>query len=748
MNDWYMVLSMKKKVYRFSAFAVITILVITSCNRQRSDIVIADFEYERYGDWKTEGDAFGAGPAKGTLPGQWGTVEGYLGERLVNSFKADSKGKLTSPVFTIERKYINFLAGGIRSAGKECVNLLIDNQVVLTEPDPADVTRPSGLLEWITWDVSAWQGKEAVIEIVDQQTKWWDYITIDQIYQSDENRAGVSFAYDSRRKITFDKQYLNIPIKQGAKLQRLSIFIDEKMVRDFGVELAESEPDYWMFLDVNEWKGKEGVIQVAKMAKESEGLNSIFVDTTVKGFDSLYNEKNRPQFHFTSRRGWHNDPNGLVYYKGEYHLFYQHNPLGWAGSNISWGHAISTDLVHWKEVAPALYPDQMGTEFSGSGVVDWNNTAGLQQGDENTLVLFYTAAGGTSVWSKDQPFTQCIAYSTNKGRTWTKFSGNPVLPNIIGDNRDPKVVWYEPGKKWIMALFLDGNRFGLFTSADLKSWTQIQEITIEEGAECPDFFQIPLDGDKKKMKWVLTAANGRFLVGSFDGKQFKPETESCPSDFSAAYSLWGKNYYAVQTFSDIQDGRTIQLGWMAGSEFKGMPFNQQFAFPRELILRTTREGIRLCAVPAREIETLHGKQQAWRNLTVNPGDNPMSSLKGELYHIVSEFVVDKNTAEEFGFNLRGFEVFYNTKTNMIRARRPTDNVVSEVKLMPEKGKIRMEILLDRASVEIFANNGEVPMSFFYLPDDGNRSLSVVCKEGNVLLNSMDVYELGSIWETN
>jgi sucrose-6-phosphate hydrolase SacC (GH32 family) len=515
------------------------------------------------------------------------------------------------------------------------------------------------------------------------------------------------------------------------------------MVREFQVELAESEPDYWMFLDVREWQGKEGVIQIAKMAKESKGLKSIFVDTTVIGFDSLYREKYRPQFHFTSRRGWHNDPNGLVFYKGEYHLFYQHDPLCWNPCQVTWGHAISTDLVHWKEMAPAIYPDQMGLEFSGSGVVDWNNTAGFQQGDEKTLVLIYTAAGGLSVWSKDQPLTQCIAYSTDKGRTWTKYSGNPVLQHIIGG--DPKVVWFKPDRKWIMALFLNGNRFGLFTSGDLKSWTQIQEITIEGGHECPDFFEIALDNDPKKMKWVLTAANGRFLMGSFDGKQFKPETESYPSDFSAFYSPGLKNYYAVQSFSDIQDGRRIQVGWMLGSEFKGMPFNQQFAFPRELTLKTTMEGIRLYGVPVREIEILHSKKQSWSNMTVKPEDNPLSSLKGELYHIISEFVIDKNTAKVFGFNLRGFEVLYNTRTGMISAHRPTDNVMSEVKLLPERGKIRIEILLDRASVEIYANNGKVPMSFFYIPKDGNKQLSLVCKEGNVLLNSMHVYELISVW---
>jgi fructan beta-fructosidase len=733
---------MKKLVFELIVFAVVTLMVITACKHQRSDIIIADFENDSYGDWIIEGEAFGTGPVKGALPEQTGgrTVEGYVGVSLANSLVkgVDAKGKITSPSFTIERKYINFLIGGGLSPGESCINLLIDNVVVQTSPDPEDWNRASGVLKWATWDVSEWEGQQAVIEIVDQQTGYWGFVAIDQIYQSDENRVNTSFEYNVRRIITFDKQYLNIPVKEGTASQRLSIFIDDEMVWEFQVELAEAEPDYWMFLDVSKWEGKEGTIQIAKMPSESKGMESIFVDNTVKGFENLYREKDRPQFHFTSRRGWHNDPNGLVFYKGEYHLFYQHNPLGWPWGNMTWGHAISTDLIHWKEMAPAIYPDKMGTEFSGSGVVDWNNTAGFQQGDEKPLVLIYTAAGGTSVWSEDQPFTQCIAYSTDKGRTWTKYSGNPVLKHIIGNNRDPKALWYEPDKKWVLALFLEGNKFGLFTSKDLKSWTQIQEITIEGGAECPDFFEIPLDRNPKKTKWVLTAANGRFLAGSFNGEKFTPETESYPSE-------WGKNYYAVQTYSDIQDGRRIQVGWMAGSEFKGMPFNQQFAIPRELTLKTTKEGIRLYGAPVREIENIHGEKQSWNNVTVKPEDNPLSELQGELYHIISEFMISENSDVEFGFNLRGFEIMYNTQNNMLTAHRPTDNAVSEVKLLPENGKIRLEILLDRASIEVYANNGLIPMAFFYIPEDRNAKLSLVSNDGNIVLNSMDVYELESIW---
>jgi fructan beta-fructosidase len=544
--------------------------------------------------------------------------------------------------------------------------------------------------------------------------------------------------YNQERTIKIKMKYLNIPVKQGIHPQLLSISQGGKLVREFAVELAEAEPDYWMFLDVSGWYGKKVTLKIDTLPKGSQGLKSIFQDNTVRGFDSLYHEKYRPRFHFSSRRGWHNDPNGLVFYNGKYHLFYQHNPLGWDWGNMTWGHALSSDLVHWKEIDPALYPDSMGTMFSGSAVVDWNNTSGFQQGKEKTLVAFYTAAGGTSDWSKNKPFVQCMAYSINKGLNWIKYLKNPVLQHIVAGNRDPKVVWYESGNLWVMALYFDKNEYALFTSKDLKSWKEIQRINIENAAECPDFFEIALDNNSSQKKWVLTGANGRFLAGRFDGNQFFPETESCPSE-------WGRNYYAVQSYSDTRDGRRIQIGWMAGTEFRGMPFNQQMSFPRELTLRSTKEGIRLFALPVREIETLHGESKSWTHAVINPGDNLLNDLHGKLYHLVAEFTIDKKTASEFGFDLRGFEILYNTKASMIKAHLPNDPSVSEAKVLPGNNRIRMEILLDITSVEIFINNGEIPMAFFYIPADYTQPISLFSKGGNVLLNDLIVYELKSAW---
>src|SRR5262245_38978807 len=209
----------------------------------------------------------------------------------------------------------------------------------------------------------------------------------------------------------------------------------------------------------------------------------------------LYNEAYRPQFHFSPRENWTNDPNGLVFYQGEYHLFFQHNPFGINWGNMTWGHAVSTDLVHWQQLPNAIEPDSLGTIFSGSAVVDWNNTTGFQRGEEKTLITIYTAAGGTSEASQGQPFTQCIAYSNDRGHTWTKYERNPVLGHMVKENRDPKVVWHAPSRRWIMALYKDGNTFAFFASPDLKTWAHLHNLDVPGCAECPDFFEMLIAGE-------------------------------------------------------------------------------------------------------------------------------------------------------------------------------------------------------------------------------------------------------------
>jgi len=446
----------------------------------------------------------------------------------------------------------------------------------------------------------------------------------------------------------------------------------------------------------------------------------------------LYQEKYRPQFHFTAKKNWLNDPNGLMYYKGEYHLFFQHNPFGIKWGNMTWGHAVSPDMVHWKQLDHAIEPDKLGTIFSGSGVVDVNNTAGFQTGEEKVLVCIYTSAGGTSDESKGQPFTQSIAYSNDKGRTWTKYENNPVIKHIVSSNRDPKVIWHEPSQKWVMALFLDGNVYELFESPNLKEWKGMSLVHLPGAGECPDIFELPVDGDLDNKKWVFWGGNGNHLIGIFDGNRFNAESEVLRTEF-------GANCYAAQTWDNIpdSDGRRLQIAWMSGGNYPDMPFNQQMSFPCELTLRTTPEGIRLFREPVKEIENLHQKEHSWNEEVLNPDENLLSDIFGELFEICAE--LELGDANEVGFTARGEKVEYNVDKQQLSC------LGRKVSLEPNDGKITLQILIDRTSIEVFGNNGRISMSSCFLPKSDDLSLGIYSSGGKARINSLKIYELASAW---
>lgn len=445
------------------------------------------------------------------------------------------------------------------------------------------------------------------------------------------------------------------------------------------------------------------------------------------GNGKLYNEIYRPQFHFTAKKNWLNDPNGLMYYKGEYHLFFQHNLSGIDWGNMTWGHAVSPDMLHWKQLDHAIYPDELGTIFSGSGVVDWNNNAGFKTGDESVMVCIYTSAGDCV--NPKVPFTQSIAYSNDKGRTWLKYAKNPVLEHIIGSNRDPKVIWHIPTEKWIMALYLDGNDYALFSSPNLKEWTRICDIHLPDTGECPDIFELPVDGDPENKKWVFWGGNGNYYIGTFDGQEFTPESDVLRTEF-------GANCYAAQTWSDIPkyDDRRIQIAWMSGGKYPDMPFNQQMSFPCRLILKNTSDGIRMFRQPVREIENIYQKEHNWNNEIIKTEENLLS---GELFDIRAEF--EFGNSVEFGFIVRGEKVQYNVANSKLSCLGRT------VTLKPVGNKIKIQILVDRTSIEIFVNDGRVSLSSCFLPNLNNKSLVIYADGGDVKVMSLNVYELRSVW---
>jgi len=693
---------------------------------EQKDILIADFESKTYGDWKIEGEAFGPGPARGTLAGQM-NVSGFEGKALVNTYYKgdDTTGTLTSPPFEIQRKYINFLIGGGMHPGKACINLLLDGKVVRTATGPNDRPGGSEALNVAGWDVADMMGKKVSIQIVDQQKGGWGHINIDHIFQSNEKVEEA----EKDRTMRFTKRYLNLPVKHGAAKRLMDVLIDGKIVRQFVIELADDEPDYWVFLDIASFRGKQATLRVNSLGRKSRAFKLIYQDNAIKEAKTFYREKNRQQFHFSSQRGWNNDTNGMVYYDGEFHMFWQHNPYGWNWGNMTWGHTVSKDMVHWKELGDAIHPDHLGTIFSGSAVVDKNNTAGWQTGDEKVIVCVYTSAGGTNSWSRNQPFTQSVAYSNDRGRTWTVYEDNPVLGHINGGNRDPKVIWHKPTERWVMVLYLDGGMMGFFSSSDLKSWTKHSELKCFH--ECPELFELPVDGDKDNMRWILYGGSGDYLIGDFDGKEFKPHDK-------AIRFQHGNCFYASQTFNNMpkSDGRRIQMAW-ARIATPGMPFNQCILFPVELTLHTTDEGIRMFAEPIREIENIHGSKHTVKKMAVRAGEKQLPKLSGELFHIKARFL--PGDAKEFGFAIRGTRITYNLEKAELTCRG------KKAAIKPVDGKIDLELLVDRNSIEIFANGGRVYMPIGGILPEDDKSVKLFSEGGTTNLDTLDVWELRSIW---
>jgi len=708
-------------------FAAIIGLGLVSGKLNAQDSIIADFEGADYGTWRATGAAFGLGPVHGKLPDQM-PVDGFQGGGLVNSFRGgdDETGRLTSPLFKIERRYLQFLIGGGGWDGKTCLNLLLDGKVVRTATGPNTQSGGSERLQPEQWDVAEFFGKAVTLEIVDDATGTWGHINVDQIVQSDKRLDVPIVQKNVARDIAIEKPLLNFPVKNGAPKKWVTLLVDGKELHRFDIELADGEPDWWAFFDAVPLRGKTVTVKIDKLTDTSKGLSSIDQTTEMKNAKDLYREPLRPQFHFSSRRGWLNDPNGLVFYQGEYHLFYQHNPYGWGWGNMHWGHAVSKDLVHWEELPAALYPDEHGTMFSGSAVVDWNNTTGFQTGNEKPLVAMFTAAG--------KPFTQGIAFSNDRGRTWTKYKNNPVLTHIAAENRDPKVVWYAPDKKWVMALYLDKSDYALFSSPDLKRWQKLSDVTLPGDSECPDFFEIAVDGDAQNRCWVFYGANGMYLIGKFDGVTFTPETKPLALQH-------GNTWYASQTYSDIPatDGRRILVPWgRNGDLHRGMPFNQMMGLPVELTLRSTPDGLRLRTNPVKELATLRDRKHVIKPQALKPGANPLAEVKGELLEVLAELT--PGTAEEISFNLRGVAVTYD-------AKKQTLSCLGKTALLPlENGKIRLRMLVDRTSVDIFGNEGQLYMPMGVVVELDNKSIAIAAKGGEAQINSMEAYELKSAWK--
>ena len=675
--------------------------------------VIADFEGATYGDWTSAGTAFGSGPAQGTLANQM-VVSGYLGTGLVNSFNGGDSaiGTLVSAQFTITDHYLNFLIGGGNHPGQTCMNLIVSNVVVATATGADSET-----LTAMQWDVSAYLGQTARLQIVDAATGGWGHILIDEITLSD-----VAFPSLSRTML-FTKNLLNLPVKNSAAMKRVTITVNGNPVRDFNIKLADGAPDSWAFVDVSAFSNQTATVSVNSLVPGSTGLNSIVQTNGIVGATNLYQETLRPQLHFTSNRGWLNDANGMFYYHGQYHLYYQHDPFNWDGSGQKWwGHAVSADMVNWQEIQEGIYSHTYGDDvWSGSAVVDAANTGGFKTGTNDVIVAaFYSTARG-----------ECIAYSNDGGLTFTDYPNDPVVVHA-GTGRDPHMFWYAPSNYWVMAVYDDsgGNGVQFYTTPDFRHWTFRSKI-YNGFFECPDMFQLPVDGDTNNMMWELNDASSGYQLGQFDGTTFTPGTQKLSGNS-------GSGYYASQTFTSMAPGgkRVVRICW-AQISTPGMPFNQMMYFPTELDLRTTASGVRLCSTPIAEITNNAVNVYTWTNLSLNPGYNPLAGIRGTLFDVKAQFSV--GSAQTITFTFQEVSASYNASTQVISCNGNTQS------LPPINGSVQLEIVVDRDTIEIFGNNGQLYMPLPANNSSGNSLISVTSTGGTATFNSLTVSKLKSIW---
>lgn len=538
--------------------------------------------------------------------------------------------------------------------------------------------------------------------------------------------------------ITCAKRYLNIPVRVGAPKRAMTLSIDGRVMRRFEVELAETEPSFWTYLDLMPFAGREILVDIDPPLARADLLQQS--DSPIDS-DDVYDERStvrgarrmRPAFHFTSKRGWLNDPNGLVYYDGEYHLFYQHNPFGTEWGNMHWGHAVSPDLLHWEELGDALHMAEhsRGMCFLGCAIVDEHNLGGFQTGPHKTLLAYFTDTG----------LGECLTYSTDRGRTWRLYDGNPVVKHT---GRDPKVFWYaEPGSNdghWVMVLY-DEDESGqdciMLVSDDLKAW---RTTSRRKGYyECPDLIQLPMDGDAARAKWVLYAADGRYEIGSFDGRVFTPETDRL--------QLWRGAFYAAQTYSGVTDGRCIQIGWARGVTFHPLPFNQQMAVPVELTLRTTANGLRLCAQPVRELEALRLGQFNWSEMALPdsaPQDMTVASAGtaawGDAPGYDLQLDVDVGAARRIVLSVFGAVVEFEAVGQTLRC-----GAVSAPHA-PDGAHLRLRVLKDHGSLEVFAGaDAALALSVADRPAQIDQSIWLCADGGAARLCTGVLYGLRSVW---
>ncbi len=570
-------------------------------------------------------------------------------------------------------------------------------------------------------------------------------------------------------RVTSDGKYLILPVQESNEEAAVNVLVDGRLDKTLSVRLAKSKVDYTVPLNIEKYKGKELLLNVVtsqnrssvREAKEDACWSNFVVSDT---FDVSNREKFRPAYHHTPIYGWMNDPNGMFYKDGVWHLCYQWNPYGSKWQNLSWGHSTSPDLIHWTRMDDAVIePDGLGMIFSGSSAIDKENSAGF---GKDAIVAMYTSAAASQI--------QSLAWSDDDGMTFNKYPGNPVL-TLDSEARDPNMFWNPDTKEWtlVLAHALDHEML-IFTSPDMKEWTLQSRFGRGLGAqdgvwECPDLFGLPVEGTDEK-KWVLLCnlnpggpfggSATQYFIGDFDGKTFVSDTDAS-GNVPTKWLDFGKDHYATVSFSDAPDGRRTVIGWMSNwqyaPEVPTMQFRSANTLPREIGLFRGADGeIYASSTPSPELEALRD------SLTLDVkskkiGKKPVSFRLPSENDGVCEILADVNPGNAAKVNLElsnskgeKVDMIYDVNARTLSFDRRESGIVDfsqdfpSVTVSPTFGdgkKISLRIFIDRSSIEVFGNNGRFVMTNLVFPNEPYSALSVKSENGTAKLSDLRIYSI-------
>lgn len=579
--------------------------------------------------------------------------------------------------------------------------------------------------------------------------------------QGAENSMVVKHLANEQNIILLDsvKKFLLLPVQENAPEGKVNIIVNNEfqLEQNINIRLAREKVDYYVPLDLSAYQGKSVSVDVTGMPASSLCWKEIKLSDT---FDSSNRETYRPVYHHTPVYGWMNDPNGMFYKDGVYHLYFQYNPYGSMWANMTWGHSTSTDLTHWTYEGTAIVPDAWGAIFSGSCVVDKDNTAGFGKG---AVVAFYTSAKSTP-WGDVQ--SQSMAYSLDNGKTFIKYEHNPILTSTERDFRDPKVFWYAPGKHWVMMLAV-GQEMQIYSSDNLKEWKKESSFGAMQGAhggvwECPDLVEVAVEGSKEK-KWVLICnlnpggpfggSAAQYFVGSFDGKKFVNESPT-----QTKWLDWGKDNYATVTWSNAPAGRCIALGWMSNWQYANNVPTTQYrsanTLARDLTLYRVGGELYLKSKPSPEIKKARAEEKKIPTFEVK-GNYEVASLLADnkgAYEI--EMTIENKGTSKIDFSLmneKGEKVamYYDVVRKQFVMDRSASGIVGfsrdfpAVTVAPVRNtdQIHLRLFIDRSSVEAFGEEGEYVMTNLVFPAEPYNRMVFSSDKGSYIVKSMNVYRL-------